>query len=90
MTMPRPGRLMWLAPIVMLGGILLLAARIDVPTWTDRDPSVSGRLTALVSCVLPATAGQASAKPAAVPEAPIPDCDPSTPDPLGTPRMTAC
>ena len=77
MTKQRVGRLAWLA-------------RVGVPTWTIRDSPVSGRLTALVSCVLPATADQAPATPAGGPEAPTQDCEPSAPDPLGTPRMTAC
>lgn len=90
MTKQRLGRLAWLARLVVLGGILLLAARVPVPTWTVRDSPVSGHLTALVSCVLPAAVDHEPSTPASVPEAPPPDCDPTTPDRLGTVWMTAC
>jgi hypothetical protein len=84
------GRLTWPARIVVLGGILLLAARVGVPTWTDDDSSVSGRLTTLVSCVLPATAADdAISAPASAPETMSPDCEVSIPDRLGTAWM-AC
>ena len=84
------GRLTWPARIVVLGVILLLAARVGVPTRTDGDSSVSGRLAALVSCVLPATAADDPAStPASVPETMRPDCEASMPDRLGTAWM-AC
>jgi hypothetical protein len=88
--MKHLGRLTWPARFVVLGVILLLAARVGVPTWTDADSSVSGRLTTLVSCVLPATAADDSAStPASVPETMSPDCEASMPDRLGTAWM-AC
>ena len=84
------GRLTWPARIVVLGGILLLAARVGVPMWTDDDSSVSGRLTTLASCVLPGTAADDLAStPASVPETMSPDCEASMPDRLGTAWM-AC
>ena len=82
------GRFAWPARIVVLGGILLLAARADVPMWTDGDSSVSGRLTTLVSCVQPATANDPASTPASVPGAMRPDCEPSMPDRLATAWMT--
>jgi hypothetical protein len=83
------GRLTWPARIVVLGGILLLAARIGVPSWTDADSSMSGPTT-LASCVLPATvANDPASTPASVPEPMSPDCEASMPDRLGTAWM-AC
>lgn len=54
--------LAWLACIVLRGGTLLLVARVDAPTWTVGESSDSGRLTALVSCVPPASAADPSAR----------------------------
>lgn len=90
MTNRCRGRLTWLAPFVLLGGIVLLAARIDAPTWSVRESSVSGRLTALVSCVLPATAADPSAAPAGAWEPTTPECDASAHDRLDGVWMTAC
>jgi hypothetical protein len=73
---------------VVLGAILLLAARADVLIWADGDSSVSGLLTTLVSCVQPATADDPASTPASVPEAMRPDCEPSMPDRLATAWIT--
>jgi hypothetical protein len=83
----------WLARfagLALLSGILVLATRVDVQTRRAGDSSVSGRLTALLSCVLPAAADDPPSTPAAVPEPPALGCDDTMPDRLGTPRMTAC
>ena len=90
MTKSWLGPLSRLAAIVALGGILLLAARVDVQTSKVRESSASGRLTAPVGCVLPATAADPPTARAAVPDAMIPDCEASTPDPRRTAWMTTC
>ena len=87
MTKRWLGRFAYLA---VLSGILVLATLVDVQTRTAGDSSVSGRLMALVSCVLPAAADDPPSTPAAVPESAAPGCDDSMPDRLGTPQMTAC
>jgi hypothetical protein len=43
----------WLASIVVIAGILLLAAGGEIPRRTGGDPSIGGRLASLVTCVLP-------------------------------------
>lgn len=90
MTRPYIRRLRWLVSIAALAGILLLAARIDRPTLTTRDPSLTTRLTALLTCVLPGTADDPSAPSAGVSEARTTGCDTSTPDHGRTAWMTAC
>ena len=90
MTKLCVGRLGWLAGVVVLAVLLLLAARVDVLTSTVRDSSVSGRLTALVSCVLPAPADNPPLTPASVSATIAPDCETSTPDHLRTAWMTPC
>jgi hypothetical protein len=82
--------LTWLACIVLLGGTLLLAARVDAPTRTVGESSVSRRLAALVSCVLPASAADPSAGPAAAPASTAPECDASAHDRLDGVWMTPC
>jgi hypothetical protein len=74
---------------VFVVGILLLAARIDVPTWTVRG-SVGNRVTTRVTCVLPVNADDPSATPARAPEATAPDCESTTRDLMRTAWMTAC
>lgn len=90
--MPRQSLipLAWLAPLVVLGGILILATWVDVQPQTVSNSSLSGRLTALMSCVLPAPTQNPSSRPAALPESSAPGCDASMPARLDTPRMTAC
>jgi hypothetical protein len=90
MTMLYIGRLGWLASIVLLTAILLLATRIDVSTWTVRKSAVSRRLAALVTCVLPATANDPSSTSASVSDTTPPDCESSAPDPVRAAWMTAC
>jgi hypothetical protein len=84
------GRLGWLTGVVLLTGILLLATRIDIPTRTIRESSVSGRLAALVTCILPATADDPSSTSASVSETTAPDCETSAPDHFRTAWITAC
>ena len=43
----------WLASIVVVAGISLLAVGGEVPRRTVGDPSIGGRLVSLVTCVLP-------------------------------------
>ena len=87
-------RLGWLVHIVVLAVILILAGRVAVPPWeTVGDPSVSSvrdRLTALASCVLPATADDPPSMLARVSETMTPGCDASTPDHMSSVWMTAC
>jgi len=90
MTRPWLDRLPWLAATLALGGIVVLTARVDVQISKVRESSASGRLTALVSCVLPATATDPPAPSAGVPDAMIPECEASTPDHLRSAWMTAC
>ena len=80
----------WLARIAVLAGILLLAARVDIPTGTGHDSSVSERLTALVTCVLPAIADNPPPTPASVSETMLPDCETSAPGYFRTAWMTEC
>jgi hypothetical protein len=82
--------LTWLACIMLLGGTLLLAARVDAPTRTVGESSVGGRLTALASCVLPASAADPSAAPAAIPEPTAAECDASAHHRLDGVWMTQC
>jgi hypothetical protein len=84
------GRLGWLAGAVLLSAIVLLATRIDIPTWIVRESAVSGRLAALVTCVLPATADDPSPTSASVSETTPPECETSPPDHFRTAWMTAC
>ena len=81
------GRIWWL---VLLTPILLLETRIDIPTWIVGESAVSGRLAALVTCVLPAAAEDPSATSTSVPDTITPDCEISAPDPLRAVLMTAC
>jgi hypothetical protein len=73
-------RLGWLAGVVLLTAILLLAARIDIPTWIAHEGAVSGRLAALVTCVLPATAEDPSSVSENVSDTTTPNCETSVPD----------
>ena len=91
MTKHRLGRrLAWLARILLLGGIVLLAARVDVPTWRAGESSVSDRLIVLVRCVLPATAADPSAAPAGAEDSMTPECDASVHDRRDGVWMTPC
>lgn len=89
-----PHRLTWLVHIVVLAVIVILAGRVaGPPRGTVGDPSVSSvreRLTALASCVLPASASDPSAAPAAAPEPLTPECDASAHDRPDGVWMTAC
>jgi hypothetical protein len=84
------------ARVTLVVGILLLAVRIDSPTWMRRESSAVGTLGALVTCVLPATAEDAPAVSTSVPQATAPDCESPSADPLRMPDtlreawMTAC
>jgi hypothetical protein len=84
------GRLGWLAGVVLLTAMLLLATWIDIPTWTVRGSAVSGRLAALVTCVLPATADDPSSTSANVSDTTTPDCEAAAPDQVRAAWMTAC
>jgi hypothetical protein len=64
--------------VVVLAGVLLLAANAEVWPWAGSDQSVAGRLAALVSCVLPATADDPWPAAASRPPTTAPDCEPST------------
>jgi hypothetical protein len=84
------GRFRRLARVAPLAVILLLAARIESPTWAQRDSAVGGPLVELVSCVLPATADDPSSVSMSASETPGPDCGNARPDPLLAAWMTAC
>jgi hypothetical protein len=90
MTRLYIGRVGWLAGVVLLTAVLLLATLIDIPTRVVRESAVSGRLAALVTCVLPAAADDPSSTSASVPDTTTPDCETSGPDPLRAAWMTAC
>jgi hypothetical protein len=90
MTRLYIGRLGWLAGIVLLAAILLLATRIDAPTRTVRESAVSGGLAALVTCVLPVTSDDPPSTSASVSETTPPECETSPPDHFRTAWMTAC
>jgi hypothetical protein len=79
----------WLALVVTLGAMLLVVARLDVQILRASESSVSERLTALVSCVLPASADDPPAPPAGV-DVTGPECATAMPDPVRTAWMTAC
>jgi hypothetical protein len=89
MTRRWLGPLPWFALVVTLTGTLLLVARLDVETPTAGESSVSERLTALVSCILPASAADPPAPPAGV-DLTAPGCASATPDPVRSAWMTAC
>lgn len=90
MTKQRLDRLVQFSGIVVLGGIVFLAAQADIQRWTMRESSAGGRLTAPVSCVLPVTAGDPPTPAAGIPEAGPPDCGTFTPHPLRSAWITAC
>ena len=97
MIRPDIRRLEWLASAAVLAGIVLLASGIDISTEKVRDSSLGGRITALVTCVLPAPSGgspapsgDSPAASASVSETIFPDCETSAPDLLRTAWMTAC
>ncbi len=90
MTRLSVGRVGWLVRIVLLAGILFLAARIELAPWTVRDSSIRGGLSAPVTCVLPATADDPSPTSGSVSETTGPDCETSMRDYLRTAWMTAC
>ena len=77
-------RLGWFVRLAVLAGILLLTARIGVPPWAVRDPSVSGRLTALVSCILPGPTADLPSTPAGASDTMRLECEDSTPYRPGT------
>jgi hypothetical protein len=83
-------RLGWLASVALLTATLLLAIRIDLPTWIAHESAVSGRLAALVTCVLPATADDPPSTSASVSATTAPDCETSAPDRFRAAWMTAC
>ena len=89
MATPGLGRLPGLAVLVALVGILLLTARIAAPTLENGEPTASGRIADLVSCVLPTPVVDPSAAPSGVPATP-PECDGASHDLLLSPQMTAC
>jgi hypothetical protein len=76
--------------IVVLGGILLLAAHVDAPRGTVPEASISERPSALVACILPVATDDPLAQAPGVPEAIPPDCGASASDPLRSAWMTAC
>jgi len=84
------GRLGWLAGVILLTAMLLLATRTDLPTWIVRESAVSGRLAVLVTCVLPATADDPSSNSASVSDTAAPDCETTAPDQVRAAWMTAC
>jgi len=90
MTRGYIGRLGWLAIIVLLTAILLPATRIDMPAWNARESAVSGSLSALVTCVLPAPADDPPSTSASVSATTAPDCETSAPDQGRATWMTAC
>jgi hypothetical protein len=90
MLRPFVPRLWWLVPAAAFAGILFLEARIDNPTLTTRDSSLTTRLIALVSCVLPASADDPSAPSDGVSETPAIDCDTPMLDHGRTAWVTAC
>lgn len=73
------GRVGSLVRIMALAGILLLTAVIGASPWADRDQSVSGHLTAPVTCILPVTTDVPSPTPASASDATRLDCEESTP-----------
>lgn len=90
MTRLSIDQLEWLASVVLLSAILLLATRIDLPTWIARESAASGPLAAPVTCVPPATADDRSSTSASVSDTTIPDCESSGPEPFRTAWMSAC
>jgi hypothetical protein len=84
------GRLGWLAGFVLLTATLLLMTRTELPTWIVRELAVSGRLAALVTCVLPATADDPSSNSARMLDMAAPDCETTAPGHVRAAWMTAC
>jgi hypothetical protein len=84
------GWLGWLAGVILLTAMLLLTTRTDLTTRIVRESAVSGRLAALVTCVLPATADDASSNSASVSDTAAPDCETAVPDRVRAAWMTAC
>ena len=80
MTKQWLDRLVWSSGLVVLGGIVLLAAPAEVHRWTIPAPAVTERLGALVDCVLPATADHPATPPASDSGPAAPDCDGTTSD----------
>ncbi len=81
MTKQWLDRLVQFSGSVVLAGILLLAAQVDIQPWTISEPWVGERLRALESCVLltadqPATPAASDSRPTA------PDCDATASDPV--------
>ena len=72
-------RLGWLVRLAVIAGILLLAARLEIPQWSVQDPSLGGRLTAPVTCVRPRTTDERPSTPANAPDTMRLDCEDSTP-----------
>ncbi len=72
-------RVGWLAGVVVVAGILLLAAGIEIPPWAARDPSSGGRLASLVTCVLPPNAASPPPAPSGASETVPPDCQDPAP-----------
>ena len=73
------GRIGSLVRIMALAGTLLLTAGIGASPWADRDPSVSGHLTAPVTCVLPGNTAVPSSTPASASDTTKLDCEEPTP-----------
>ncbi len=90
MTKQWLGWLVQLSGIVVLGGLLLLAAQADVSSRSIHESSAGGDLTALAGCVVPATVGDPPTQAATMPETIPADCDGSSFDPLRSPLMTMC
>jgi hypothetical protein len=84
------GRLGWLVGVVLLTAMLLLTTRTDLSTWVVRESAVSGRLAALVTCVLPAAADDPPSNSASVSDTAAPDCETTAPDHVRAAWMTAC
>ncbi len=84
MTKQWLDRLVSSSGIVVLAGILLLAAQGDVPEWAILESSVSAR----VSCVLPERADDPPVPSASSPETIPPDCDASASYPHRSAWMT--
>jgi hypothetical protein len=90
MIRPDIRRLEWLAGAALFAGTLFLASWVDRPAESIRESSLGARIAALVTCVVPAPAGESPAASTRESDAAAPDCETSTPDLLRTAWMTAC
>jgi hypothetical protein len=82
------GRIWWLACVGILFGILVLAAQSS--PWTVGDLPLAGRLSALVTCVLPVGTDDPLSSATTGSELSAPDCESPASDRFYAPRMTAC